>query len=377
MTHVERSIEVEVPVRTAYDQWTQFEEFPRFMSGVQEVRQVGDALTHWVAEIAGVRREWDAAILEQLARREGRVGGDQRGHQRRGRVLHGGRRGPDAGAADAGLRARGPRRADRGRLRRDRPAGRGRSRPVQGVHRAGGVGVGGLAGHGRGRRRAERLRDAATGAVGLQAGGASGPRSASRVGALRRRPGNPRKRAQAAPGGASDAATPWRWRPGRDRPRADSGETARTRASGTRQAAGRHGPGRRRTRRRCDDTGVRGRRARGSVDRRTGGAVTTEAPSIPSVSRGPTMPTRPPGPIGRRTRGAPATASTRGRHAPAWAGRAGAEDPDDRSDPPSDQRTGDRSCRSAAPVTRSSITESGDGPGQSMFAGIAANCAES
>jgi carbon monoxide dehydrogenase subunit G len=66
VTHVERSIEVEVPVRTAYDQWTQFEEFPRFMSGVQEVMQVGDALTHWVAEIAGVRREWDAAILEQL-----------------------------------------------------------------------------------------------------------------------------------------------------------------------------------------------------------------------------------------------------------------------------------------------------------------------
>jgi carbon monoxide dehydrogenase subunit G len=65
-THVERSIEVEVPVRTAYDQWTQFEEFPQFMSGVQEVRQIGDALTHWVAEIAGVRREWDAAILEQV-----------------------------------------------------------------------------------------------------------------------------------------------------------------------------------------------------------------------------------------------------------------------------------------------------------------------
>jgi carbon monoxide dehydrogenase subunit G len=65
-THVERSIEVAVPVRTAYDQWTQFEEFPRFMDGVQEVRQIGDALTHWVAEIGGVRREWDAAILEQI-----------------------------------------------------------------------------------------------------------------------------------------------------------------------------------------------------------------------------------------------------------------------------------------------------------------------
>ena len=65
-THVERSIEVAVPVRTAYDQWTRFEEFPRFMSGVEEIRQVGDAMTHWVAQIAGVRREWDAAIVEQV-----------------------------------------------------------------------------------------------------------------------------------------------------------------------------------------------------------------------------------------------------------------------------------------------------------------------
>ena len=65
-THVERSIEVAVPVRAAYDQWTRFEEFPRFMSGVEEVRQVGDAMTHWVAQIAGVRREWDAAIVEQV-----------------------------------------------------------------------------------------------------------------------------------------------------------------------------------------------------------------------------------------------------------------------------------------------------------------------
>jgi len=65
-THVERSIEVAVPVRTAYVQWSRFEEFPRFMSGVEEVRQVGDRMTHWVAHIAGVRREWDAAIVEQV-----------------------------------------------------------------------------------------------------------------------------------------------------------------------------------------------------------------------------------------------------------------------------------------------------------------------
>ncbi|MGY2075650.1 MULTISPECIES: SRPBCC family protein [unclassified Blastococcus] len=65
-TKVEQSIQVDVPVRTAYDQWTQFEDFPHFMSGVKEVQQRGDRRLHWVAEIAGVRREWDAAILEQV-----------------------------------------------------------------------------------------------------------------------------------------------------------------------------------------------------------------------------------------------------------------------------------------------------------------------
>jgi hemerythrin superfamily protein/carbon monoxide dehydrogenase subunit G len=65
-TKVEKSIEVNVPVRTAYNQWTQFEEFPRFMSGVDSVEQVDDTGLHWVAEIAGVRREWDAEILEQV-----------------------------------------------------------------------------------------------------------------------------------------------------------------------------------------------------------------------------------------------------------------------------------------------------------------------
>ncbi len=66
MTSVERSITVEVPVRTAYDQWTQFEDFPHFMGGVKEVQQKGDQRLHWIAEIAGVRREWDAAVLEQV-----------------------------------------------------------------------------------------------------------------------------------------------------------------------------------------------------------------------------------------------------------------------------------------------------------------------
>src|SRR5215212_8605100 len=65
-TSVERSIEVAVPVSTAYNQWTQFEDIPYFMGGVKEVRQLDDRRLHWVAEIAGVRREWEASILEQV-----------------------------------------------------------------------------------------------------------------------------------------------------------------------------------------------------------------------------------------------------------------------------------------------------------------------
>uniref|UniRef100_A0A7L6BAE9 SRPBCC family protein n=1 Tax=Micromonospora robiginosa TaxID=2749844 RepID=A0A7L6BAE9_9ACTN len=63
---VEKSIDVDVPVSTAYNQWTQFEDFPRFMGGVREVRQLDDRRMHWVAEIAGVQREWDATIVEQV-----------------------------------------------------------------------------------------------------------------------------------------------------------------------------------------------------------------------------------------------------------------------------------------------------------------------
>ena len=62
-TEVEKTIAVAVPVRTAYNQWTQFEEFPQFLGGVREVRQLDDRRLHWVAEIAGVRREWEAEII--------------------------------------------------------------------------------------------------------------------------------------------------------------------------------------------------------------------------------------------------------------------------------------------------------------------------
>ncbi len=65
MSTVEQSIDVNVPVSTAYNQWTQFEEFPRFMEGVESVAQLNDTHLHWVADIGGVRREWDAEITEQ------------------------------------------------------------------------------------------------------------------------------------------------------------------------------------------------------------------------------------------------------------------------------------------------------------------------
>lgn len=65
MAQYEEGIEVNVPVRTAYNQWTQFEEFPKFMEGVEEVRQLDDTRLHWTANIGGVRREWEAKITEQ------------------------------------------------------------------------------------------------------------------------------------------------------------------------------------------------------------------------------------------------------------------------------------------------------------------------
>lgn len=65
MSDVIETIDVSVPVRTAYNQWTQFEEFPRFMDGVEEIRQVSDTLTHWKIKIGGVEREFDAEVTEQ------------------------------------------------------------------------------------------------------------------------------------------------------------------------------------------------------------------------------------------------------------------------------------------------------------------------
>ena len=88
---IEKQIEVHVPVHTAYNQWTQFEDFPRFMEGVKEVRQLDDKRLHWRAMIAGKEKEWDAEIFEQVpdhkiawrstsgARNDGIVTFDKRG----------------------------------------------------------------------------------------------------------------------------------------------------------------------------------------------------------------------------------------------------------------------------------------------------------
>lgn len=65
MSAIEESIEVSSPLRTVYDQWTQFEQFPEFMEGVTEVRQLDETHLHWVAEFAGHRHEWDAEVTEQ------------------------------------------------------------------------------------------------------------------------------------------------------------------------------------------------------------------------------------------------------------------------------------------------------------------------
>ena len=66
MERIEKTFEVDCPVGTAYNQWTQFEEFPRFMEGVDEVRQLDDTHLHWKAKIAGKAKEWDSEIVEQV-----------------------------------------------------------------------------------------------------------------------------------------------------------------------------------------------------------------------------------------------------------------------------------------------------------------------
>lgn len=66
MATLHESIEVDVPVSTAYNQWTQFETFPRFMSGVESVEQIDDTALYFKTDIAGVKREYNAQIVDQI-----------------------------------------------------------------------------------------------------------------------------------------------------------------------------------------------------------------------------------------------------------------------------------------------------------------------
>jgi uncharacterized membrane protein len=66
MSTTMESVDVDVPLHTAYNQWTQFEEFPNFMEGVEQVQQIDDRHNHWVTSIAGARREFDTEIVDQL-----------------------------------------------------------------------------------------------------------------------------------------------------------------------------------------------------------------------------------------------------------------------------------------------------------------------
>lgn len=79
MNDVTESVDVNVPIRTAYNQWTQFESFPQFMDGVESIRQTDDRRSHWVTKVGGVRREFDAEFTEQLPDRRiawKSIGGD-------------------------------------------------------------------------------------------------------------------------------------------------------------------------------------------------------------------------------------------------------------------------------------------------------------
>ena len=67
METIKESIDVTVPMDTAYNHWTQFEQFPKFMEGLESVTQIDDTHLHWVADVGGVRREWGAEVVEQVA----------------------------------------------------------------------------------------------------------------------------------------------------------------------------------------------------------------------------------------------------------------------------------------------------------------------
>lgn len=137
MSTLKEAVEVAVPIHTAYNQWTQFEEFPRFMEGVEEVSQLDDTHNHWTTKIGGVRREFDTEIVDQLADEKiawRTTGGDvkQMGMVRFQSVdnLH------TRVELIMDIETSGPHGESSRHARSDGPAGQGRHAALQGVHRS-------------------------------------------------------------------------------------------------------------------------------------------------------------------------------------------------------------------------------------------------
>ena len=111
---IRQSTVVKVPVRSAYDQWTQFEEFPSFMSGVEQVQQLDDRRLHWRGKVAGKVRDWDATITEQVPDQRIAWQATQRQAQRRHRPLRAAGQRHDPCRGRDGVRARRRRRDSSG-----------------------------------------------------------------------------------------------------------------------------------------------------------------------------------------------------------------------------------------------------------------------
>ena len=135
MAEMEKSIEVDAPLREVYNQWTQFEEFPQFMEGVVEVRQIDDKRLFWRANVAGAEREWHAEITDQTP--DTRIAWKSlTGAENGGAVLFDAVPGrQDEGHAAHAVQPRGRHRERRRRARLRRASGAGRSRALPRPHR--------------------------------------------------------------------------------------------------------------------------------------------------------------------------------------------------------------------------------------------------
>ena len=135
MSKILEAVDVQVPVRTAYDQWTQFETFPKFMDGVKSGRQLDDTTLEWVASVAGKEKTWEAKITEQEPDQRIAWTAVDGAHNAGVVTFHRLDEGETPGHPPAGRRSRGPGRERRRRARLRRAPRQGRHGAVQGVHR--------------------------------------------------------------------------------------------------------------------------------------------------------------------------------------------------------------------------------------------------